>query len=83
MKQTFTQSGEFAAANAAEQWCSDNGYSVGAAQRGDPRAIMRGDMDIAKWRNLSAAQQIKCDGVMTGDPRVGPVTVEIFDAEGA
>lgn len=40
---------------------------------------MRGDVLIAKWHNLSAKERAECDGVMTGDFRNGPVTINIKD----
>lgn len=67
--------GEFAACNAAEAWCKENGISVGTTCRDLPRGLKRGDYDIAKWRNLSAADIAVMDGQMTGDMRNGPVTV--------
>lgn len=80
MKLFFNESGDFKAMNAAEDWCTENGISVGSAERGSPRCLMRGDFAVAKWRNLSASERQECHGVMTGDMRNGPVTVELFDA---
>jgi hypothetical protein len=48
-------------------------------QRGAPRGILRGDAVIAKWRNLSHAERVALDGLMTGDMRHGPVTVTLHD----
>lgn len=79
MKQFFNEAGDFKAMYAAEAWCAENGISVGSSERGNPRCLMRGDFAIAKWRNLSAAERKECHGVMTGDMRNGPVTVEMFD----
>lgn len=81
MKIVFKEAGDFNACYAAEQWCKANHVSVGSAQRGDPRCLMRGDGLVAKWRNLSAAERSACHGVMTGDMRNGPVTIEMFDAQ--
>jgi len=78
MIKTFHEQGDFAAAGAAEQWLHENGYSVGSSQRGSPRGIMRGDVLIAKWRNLSSRERAALDGQMTGDMRAGPVVIEIF-----
>lgn len=74
---TFADVGDFEAMYAAEQWCADNGYSVGAGQRGSPRGLLRGDFVIMKWRNLSAQERAELDGTMTGDMRNGPVTVSV------
>lgn len=79
MKQFFNEAGDFNAMQAAEDWCRENSISFGPPERGSPRCLMRGDYDIAKWRNLSAAERKECHGVMTGDMRNGPVTVELFD----
>lgn len=79
MKLTFTEAGDFNSCYAAEEWCKAAGLSVGSMQRGEPRCLMRGDVYVAKWRNLSAAERIECHGAMTGDMRNGPVTVEVFD----
>jgi len=78
MIKTFDQQGDFAAARAAENWLHEGGYSVGSSERGAPRGIMRGDVLIAKWRNLSRRERATLDGQMTGDMRNGPVTVELF-----
>ncbi|WP_250467671.1 hypothetical protein [Caballeronia sp. GAFFF2] len=67
----------FEAVYSAEAWCAENGYSVGAAQQGAPRGLLRGDFAIAKWRNLSPAERLSLDGTMTGDMRNGPVTIHI------
>lgn len=74
---TFADPGDFEAMRSAEQWCADNGYSVGGMQRGDPRGLLRGDYAIAKWRNLSRQERAELDGQMTGDMRNGPVTVKV------
>lgn len=79
MKKVFDQAGDFSACDAAEQWCKENGVSVGSMQRGDPRGLMRGDVRIAKWRNLGQADKDALDGQMTGDMRNGPVTVLLND----
>lgn len=78
MIKTFHEQGDFAAADAAEAWLHENGYSVGSSQRGAPRGIMRGDVLIAKYRNLTPRERAALDGQMTGDMRSGPVVIEIF-----
>jgi hypothetical protein len=78
MIRTFDQPGDFAAQAAAKQWLHERGYSVGIMEADAPRGIMRGDVLIAKWCNLSPRERATLDGQMTGDMRNGPVTVEIF-----
>ena len=78
----FTQTGTFAACMAAEQWCLDNGYSVGSMQAGSPRGLLQGDWLISKWRNLSSVERKALHGTMTGDMRNGPVLIEIFEPSG-
>ena len=75
----FLQTEDFAASRAAEAWCAEHGYSVGRMQHSDPRGILKGDYDIAKWRNLNARERKALDGHMVGDMRHGPVTVTIFE----
>ncbi|MBP0589313.1 hypothetical protein J8I87_06185 [Paraburkholderia sp. LEh10] len=74
---TFADKGDFAALHAAEQWCADNGYSVGSGCAGMPRGLLRGEWVIAKWRNLTGQEIAALDGRMTGDMRNGPVTVSV------
>lgn len=78
MIKTFHDQGDFAAQAAAKRWLHHNGYSVGIMQDGSPRGIMRGDVLIAKWKNLSLREKATLDGQMTGDMRAGPVVIEIF-----
>lgn len=73
MKITFDQTGDFKAAEAAEQWCKEHGISVGTMQGVSPRGLKRGDHLIAKWRNLDQYDIRSLDGTMTGDMRHGPV----------
>jgi hypothetical protein len=76
---TFDQPGDFEAMYAAEAFLAAAGFSVGSTQRGDPRGIMFGDYDIAKWRNLNGREREALHGTMTGNMREGPVTVRIFE----
>ena len=73
----FEQVGEFEAFHAAEAWCAANGISVGRMQAGSPCGLMRGDFDIAKWRNLNVIERQALHGEMTGDFRNGPVFVKM------
>lgn len=71
----FRETGDFAARDAAERWCSQRGVSVGRAQRGAPCGLLYGEFDIQKWRNLRSGDRAALDGIMVGDLRDGPVTV--------
>lgn len=75
---TFIGAGDFVALRAAEQDLLDRGFSVAPGCAGEPAGIMFGDCRVAKWRNLTDAQQAACHGILTGDRRNGPVTVTIF-----
>jgi hypothetical protein len=57
MIRTFDQQGDFAAQAAAKQWLHERGYSVGIMEADAPRGIMRGDVLIAKWCNLSPREK--------------------------
>lgn len=63
---------------AAERWCAEQGISVGRMQGPDPRCLLWGDFDIAKWRNLTKAERAECHGTMTGG-RDGPIHVRICE----
>lgn len=76
----FSQIGAFAATNAAETFLELHGFSVGQMQQNAPRGIRFGSCDINKWRNLSKADIQAMHGAVTGNPRLGPVTIELFDA---
>lgn len=76
----FNEPGDFRAMHAAERFLRKHGFSIGQVQGPAPRAIMFGRYDfIAKWRNLTLAEQEASHGQMTGSMRNGPVTVMIFD----
>ncbi len=77
MVKVFTESGEFAAYNTACTWLRDNGFSWGSMCHPQPTAIMKGDVYIAKWKNLTAKERRIVDGTITGDFREGPVTVKL------
>lgn len=80
MTKIFDRTGDFEAFRDAESWLKENGYSWGSMQGDAPIGVMRGDYDIAKWRNLSTREINALDGTITGDKRNGPVTVTIFKA---
>ena len=79
MKKTFREEGDFASVYKAEKYLKENGYSYGSMCGDEPIAIMKGDVLIAKWKNLSTEERRKIDGIMTSeDFRGGSVVVEIF-----
>ena len=75
-QKVFNADGDFGAYYAACEWLKQNGFSYGSMQRDDPMGIMRGDWDIAKWRNLSASDKNSPDGQMLF-ARGGKCTVSI------
>ena len=77
MEITFNQTGDFEAVRAAEEWCAKQGISSGQMQRGEPRGLVRGNVRIAKWRNLTNKERASLDGTMTGDMRNGPVHISL------
>ncbi|SDR52677.1 hypothetical protein [Paraburkholderia tuberum] len=81
MKIVFDQIVQFEACRAAEAWCGDRGIAVGRMERGQPRGLLRGPYDIAKWHNLSGPERRELDGTMTGDMRHGPVVIELKGEE--
>lgn len=76
-------SGHELAHRKAAAWCEENGYSVGEMCGPQPIGIMRGEWQIAKWRNLTKREQDQLDGTITGNFRDGPVKVTIFATPGA
>lgn len=76
-RKAFDDKGLWAAQSAAEAWCRKWGISVGPNDRYRIRGLLVGNYDIAKWHNLTKAEQDACDGRMTGDAREGPVFVTI------
>ena len=77
-KQTFNQTGDFEAYHAAEAWLKENGYSAGSMCGDQPIGILKGDVYIPKWRNLTNSDKRILHGRLTGDMRIGPVTLEIY-----
>jgi hypothetical protein len=76
----FDQTGDFAAINAARQWCRQNGVSFGPLDRFDVVGLMVGDYAISKWHNMTEKEKKACDGTITGDFRNGPLTLRISRA---
>jgi hypothetical protein len=61
----FNGSGKtFSAKNEAEKWLAANGYSYGCSCAMAPQAIVKGDVVVAKWRNLTAKERNQVDGLL-------------------
>lgn len=76
---TFQSDETFSAYRQAQQYLTDNGYSYGPSCVMYPTAILKGDYNIAKWKNLTAKERKQVDGIITGDMRHGPVTITFYD----
>lgn len=76
---------DFAALYAVEWKLGECGYSCGAMQRGAPIGVKHGDYAIAKWHNMTAAEQDALHGRIealepaTRSFRSGPLLVTIAD----
>jgi hypothetical protein len=71
----------FSAWDAAVEWCRRNGLSVGSMCSPLPTCCMRGDVVIAKWRNLTTDEKAQSDAILVllnGSYRDGDVEVQIF-----
>ena len=78
----FTQApgSAFAAYDQARGALRAAGFSIGHTQKGKPTGLLSGDVDIQKWRNLSASDRAALHGTITGDFRNGPVRVTLLSA---
>ena len=75
---TFDQTGDFAAVDAACNWLTEHGYSVGSMCGHMPMGILKGDWIIAKWRNLTPKERNQLDGkLISNDFRNGPIVVQL------
>jgi hypothetical protein len=74
---TFESKETFKAYHLAEEFCQTNGISFGASCAVGPTALLFGEHQIAKWRNLTTEEQKKVHGIIRGDMRTGPVRVYI------
>jgi hypothetical protein len=78
MKKIFDRpGGNFEPCLDAERWCEERGIAIGDMERGQPRGLLLGVFDVAKWHNLSVPERRELDGTMTGDMRHGPVVIEL------
>lgn len=82
MTKSFQNTGEsFSGWQAALDWCRENGYSYGPMQAGSPTGIAKGEVSIAKWRNIPSEDYHLLSGTIEGDFRDGTVTVKIGPVE--
>lgn len=84
MTKEFPNTGEdFSGLNAAEKWIEEQEWSRGALESDAPTAIIkRPNVDIPKWRNLSAMERNEIDGTMNAPERsyrTGTVIVTMKD----
>ena len=77
----FNAEGDFEAYRDAERFAHENGYSIGSMCSPLPTALIKGDYNVAKWKNLTPAQRFVVDGMITSEGyrfREGPVKITIF-----
>lgn len=75
---------EFPNLNAAMQWCDDNGYSYGPVWRDTPIGIMKGEWNVAEWKEFNEKDTDDKYGRITTktDWRTGPVFITFKNASG-
>lgn len=67
LKIVFTNDdGDFSAWTKCEEFLKKFGFSIGSMERGEPRGVMFGDIDISKWRGLSTAERGQLHGTAVG-----------------
>lgn len=54
----------FGATYEAQRWLRDNGYSYGSSCVMYPQGVVKGDVYIAKWRNMTPAERNAMDGTL-------------------
>lgn len=63
----------------AIEWLHKNGFSYGSMCRDEPICVMRGDVHIAKWKNLTTEEKESSDGLLISeDFRNGDVTLKLY-----
>lgn len=74
---------DFGAVTEAENWIQSMDYSIGSMQSDNPRAIAKGNLNIAKWWNINKEEYPRIDGLMlSNDYRNGNVLVILFKDKG-
>jgi len=79
MQKTFARLGPHKSTYAAERWLTERGISYGASSARGPSALLFGDFYIAKWHNLTDAEQRQIHGRLWTS-RMGPATICIYPA---
>lgn len=75
----FKREGTFQSFYAAQSWLGEHGYSYGSMCSPQPIGVLKGDWNIAKWKNLTAKEKRELDGIMISDNwREGSVKIKIF-----
>jgi hypothetical protein len=76
----FNDTGDFMAYYKATSWLTENGYSYGSMSSPFPTGILKGDYNIAKWKNLTSQQIRALDGVIVADGRFreGPCRILLY-----
>ena len=54
----------FGATYEAEAWLKGNGYSYGSSCVCSPQGVVKGDVYISKWRNMTKKEQSQMDGLL-------------------
>lgn len=60
----FPKGDTFQAITEAEKYLKKNGYSLGSMQREAPIGIAKGEVYIAKWRDIALSDYSLLDGVI-------------------
>lgn len=80
MKDIFKLTVEFSSEETALAALRKNGFSLGAAHREEPRAIIYGTFAVARWRDLNRKDRVKCSGRYMVSSKDGPVRLDLFEA---
>jgi len=72
----------FSGLNACKKYLADHGFSIGSMQRDYPMAVQKGDVMIAKWKNLNHYEKQLVDGVVeaVGGFRMGAARLTLSDS---
>lgn len=77
---TFVADGDYKAYKMAQNWCEQSGYSYGSMQADAPTGLLKGNFEIAKWRNMTQKERDALAGILDAPGRTyrtGPVFVRI------